>query len=186
MPKFLAFLKQYGRCGLLLLLILAGAPLCLALEPPKAGLVNQGQYDCLPASTFGLSGVRLWEPKDSLRTLGKPRSITKSSGEDDGGGYEITTYHYRDFDVDIVRGAVDRIHTSSNGIRTPEGIRVGDNRADVVKKLGRPPRDWKPAELEAYISVCPGPNGIDRTDTVKYRFDGAGRLRTISYEANRP
>src|SRR5712692_11879569 len=60
----------------------------------KPGLIVREDFDCLPVPTFGLSGVRLRQTESGvLRKLGKPKSTTKSWGEDDGGRYDLITYH---------------------------------------------------------------------------------------------
>jgi hypothetical protein len=157
-----------------------------AAQPKKTWLVTHGAYDCLPVKTFGLANIRLWQPSASvIRKLGKPGRTTKGKGEDDGGGYEITSYHYQEFSVDIVRGVVDRIYTTLPYQKTPEGIRVGDGRADVVRKLGGVPRDWKAEATTQSIVTCEE-GQITREDYVTYSFDKAGRLVRIEYAANRP
>ena len=105
-----------------------------AAPPNKTALITLGAYDCLPVSKFGLANIRLWEPRASaIKKLGKPEKITQSKGEDDGGGYEVSSHHYRHFTVDFVRGVVDRIYTKHPDQKTPEGIRVGDSRAEVIR-----------------------------------------------------
>src|SRR5713226_4150516 len=156
----------------------------------KPGLVVLEDFDCLPVPTFGLSGIRLRQTESGvLRKLGKPKSTTKSWGEDDGGGYDLITYHYATLSVDIVRGKVDRIHTKSLNQRTPEGIRVGDSREVVVKKLGFVPRDWKRVELRISVVSCPEntkDGQLFQDDYVTYQFTQDGHLETVSYEVNRP
>lgn len=156
----------------------------------KPGLVVREGFDCLPVPTFGLSGIRLRQTEsDVLRKLGKPKSTTKSWGEDDGGRYDLITHHYATLSVDIVRGAVDRIHTKSPTQKTPEGIRVGDSREVVVKKLGFVPRDWKRVELRVSVVSCPEntkDGQLFQDDYVTYQFTQDGHLETVSYEVNRP
>src|SRR5216684_3400663 len=132
----------------------------------KPGLVVREGFDCLPVPTFGLSGIRLRQTEsDVLRKLGKPKSTTKSWGE------------------------VDRIHTKSPTQKTPEGIRVGDSREVVVKKLGFVPRDWKRVELRVSVVSCPEntkDGQLFQDDYVTYQFTQDGHLETVSYEVNRP
>ena len=67
----------------------------LAAGEANAVLKDGGGFDCLPISVFGLSGIRLWQPRETVeRTLGKPETITEGWGEDDGGRYTVHTYHY--------------------------------------------------------------------------------------------
>jgi len=97
-------------------------------------LVDGGHFDCLPVSTFGLEGIRLWKPENTVSaTLGEPSSITTGGGEDDGGTYGIKTYHYDHLQIDIVRGKVDRIYTMSNKVAMPLGIRVGYSMDKIMR-----------------------------------------------------
>jgi hypothetical protein len=158
-----------------------------AAQPNKTALVTLGAYDCLPVSTFGLANIRLWEPRASaIRKLGKPDRTTQSKGEDDGGGYEISSYHYRHFSIDIVREVVDRIYTKLPHQKTTEGIRVGDSRAEVIRKLGATPRNWNSTDSAPSIVTCEEKGQTTREDYVTYNFDKSGQLVSIEYAANRP
>lgn len=156
----------------------------------RHGLIALEDFDCLPVSDFGLSKIRLRMPQaDVLKRLGKPMSKTKDWGEDDGGRYDVVKYHYATLTVDIVRGEVDRIHTNSPKQKTPEQIRVGDSRDAVVKKLGATPRDWKRDQSQVSIVTCPeNTQGgqLFREDYVTYEFGVDARLKSITYEVNRP
>jgi hypothetical protein len=117
-------------------------PLCLAgsaslaAEGKESALVDAGYFDCLPISIFGLKDIRLWEPEQSItEKLGKPLSLGKGSGEDDGGPYDILTYHYTRLSIDVVRGVVDRIYTDAPGMSTPFGVAVGDSFEQIVRQL---------------------------------------------------
>jgi len=60
---------------------------------------------------------------EALGSLGKALRVTTDSGEDDGGRYQVQTYHYRDLDFDDVRGFLDRLATRSPAVATPSGVR---------------------------------------------------------------
>ena len=150
-------------------------------------LVDGGHFDCLPVSTFGLEGIRLWEPENTVsKTLGDPNSITMNRGEDDGGTYDLKTYHYDHLKIDIVRGQVDRIYTQSSKIAMPSGIRVGYDMDQVVEILGRKPRGWQGTPSEFSIVTCPVSGEWIQEDYVTLKFDNQKVLTRIDYAANRP
>ncbi len=81
---------------------------------------------CLPPSDFQLRGVVLTSLSSvAMETLGKPLRVTTDSGEDDGGRYEVQTFHYLNLEFDDVRGFVDRLATHSASVSTPSGLRPG-------------------------------------------------------------
>ena len=81
---------------------------------------------CLPTSEFQLHGVSLTSLSSvAIEGLGKALRVTTDSGEDDGGRYEVQTFHYRDLELEDVRGFVDRLATRSPGVATPSGLRPG-------------------------------------------------------------
>ena len=160
-----------------------------ASEPDegKHPLIDTGEFDCLPVSTFGLKGLRLWNPEGSIRSLlGKPKSVAVGWDEDDGGRYEVRTFHYDDIEVDAARGDIYRIYTDSRNVSTPSGIQIGDNMEEVIRILGRIPRSWTPAESEFYIVTCPVNDVWVYEDYVTFEFDSDKVLISIVYEVNIP
>lgn len=171
----------------LLLYILIFPKLSVGSDKNLTVLVDGGGFDCLPISTFGLKGIRLWQSEDTVVTiLGRPQSITYGWGEDDGGRYDVKTYHYSDVEIDIVRGNVDRIYTKSNKVSMPSGIRVGHTAKQVIQILGRKPRDWQGTRSEFSIVTCPEKGVWIQEDYVTLKFDGDGMVQSIEYAANRP
>jgi hypothetical protein len=158
-----------------------------ALEDERPALVDGGHYDCLPLHQFGLAGLRLWDAEESIESkLGKPAEISKGSGEDDGGPYEIIIYHYPHLQVEAVRGSVDRIITESSSAAMPSGVRVGDSLDEVVAKLGRKPRAYDEKSQAFQIVTCPQNGKWIEEDYVSLKFDESLHLVSIAYEANRP
>lgn len=159
----------------------------IAVDDRKPALMDGGEFDCLPVSTFGLEGLRLWEPEESIRKLlGEPQSIVIGWSEDDGGRHDVRTHHYENLEIDAVRGNVDRIFTDSRNVSMPSGIRVGDNMEEVVNILGRMPRGWTAAKSEFYIVTCPVDGKWVQEDYVTLEFDSSNILLSIEYAANRP
>jgi hypothetical protein len=139
-------------------------PLCLAgsaslaAEGKESALVDAGYFDCLPISIFGLKDIRLWEPEQSItEKLGKPLSLGKGSGEDDGGPYDILI-----------------------------GVAVGDSFEQIVTKLGRRPREWRDEDTEVTLVTCPKNGEWIQEDYVTFRLNRERQLVGIAFEANRP
>jgi hypothetical protein len=150
-------------------------------------LVNAGEYDCIPIENFGLKGVRLWEPEETIeRLLGEPESISHSGSDDDGGHYDITIYHYPGLVIEAIRQHVDRIIATSPEIAMSSGIRLGDSRADVRAKFGRKPRNLSRSPKEIHLVSCPRNGEWIQEDYVTLEFNTEGKLTSIRYEANRP
>jgi hypothetical protein len=150
-------------------------------------LVNAGEFDCVPIENFGLKGVRLWEPEETIkRLLGEPESISHSGSEDDGGYYDITIYHYPGLDIEAIRRHVDRIIATSPETAMSSGIRIGDSQADVRTKFGRKPRSLSPNPKEIHLVTCPKDGDWVQEDYVTLEFNTEGKLTGIRYEANRP
>lgn len=163
------------------------APLSIGSSESATVLVDGGHFDCLPVSKFGLKSIRLWAPENTVSgTLGEPNSITFSGGEDDGGRYDIKTYHYDHLQIEIVRGKVDRIYTMSNKVAMPSGIRVGYTMDQIIRILGRKPRGWQGAESEFSIVTCPVNGNWVQEDYVTLKFNKNRVLTSVEYAANRP
>jgi hypothetical protein len=150
-------------------------------------LVDAGEFDCIPIENFGLKGVRLWEPEETIKSLlGEPESMSHSGSEDDGGYYDITIYHYPGLVIEAIRQHVDRITATSPEIVMSSGIRLGDSRADVRAKFGRKPRSLSRNPKEIHLVTCPKNGEWVQEDYVTLEFNTEGKLTSIRYEANRP
>ena len=150
-------------------------------------LVNAGEFDCIPIENFGLKGVRLWEPEETIkRLLGEPESISHRGSEDDGGYYDITIYHYPGLVIEAIHQHVDRIIATSPEIAMSSGIRLVDSRADVQATFGRKPRSLSRNPKEIHLVTCPKNGEWVQEDYVTLEFNTEGKLASIRYEANRP
>jgi len=176
--------KQESLAAILFLTWVAGI-FAAPLQQPE--LVDGGHYDCFRISTFGLKGILLGRSYNSvINSLGKPKNIDKGFAEDDGGGYDIYIYKYKDIAIEMVRGVVDKIYTNSPSVNSPGGLRVGDTFNQVIKKLGRVPKGWENKAEYYSIGTCPVKGRWVQDDYVMYKFDNQNRLTEISFEANRP
>jgi hypothetical protein len=156
-------------------------------QSSQAYLVDAGEFDCIPIENFGLKGVRLWEPEETIKSLlGEPESMSHSGSEDDGGYYDITIYHYPGLVIEAIRQHVDRITATSPEIVMSSGIRLGDSRADVRAKFGRKPRSLSRNPKEIHLVTCPKNGEWVQEDYVTLEFNTEGKLTSIRYEANRP
>jgi hypothetical protein len=102
-------------------------------------LRDEPLFQCALSSEFTLAGLKLYDEMTALRALGSPNSLSRGFGEDDGGSYVLTTYHYGGLEVDVVRGRIDRIEAQSPAWQTPAGLAAGMDRAQALALLGREP-----------------------------------------------
>ena len=136
---------------------------------------------CLPTSEFQLRGVALTSLLSiALSALGKPLRVTTDSGEDDGGRYEVQTYHYPDLDFDDVRGFVDRLASRSQAVATPSGVRPGLTFPALRELLSRQGvRLVQPADT---IDI----SGCELDATMILALDPTHRVRAVVMAAARP
>ena len=106
--------------------------------------------------------------------------------EDDGGRHDVVTYEYEGFEVDAVRGYVDRIYTESEHVSMPSGIHVGHSLDEMIEIFGRRPKGLQPAPTVFQIVTCPVDGEWVQEDYVTFRFDSDEKLISIDYAANRP
>lgn len=173
-------------CASLILAFFSGAS-SLGSDESQGVLVDGGWFDCLPISTFGLQGLLLSEPEDTIQeVLGEPESISVGWSEDDGGRHDVVTYHYESLEVDAVRGYVDRIYTASNNVSMPSGITPGQTIDEVIAILGRTPKGWKPERTRDHIVTCPVDGEWVQEDYVTLEFDSGKILVSIEYAVSRP
>jgi hypothetical protein len=185
------------------LALLVSATIAAGLSAPVRGAEDGGilrlarvlpeepLFQCVAPADFTIAGLKLYDEMAALQPLGAPNSLTRGSGEDDGGGYVVTTYHYGGLEVDIVRGRIDRIEARDPAWPTPGGLKAGMERAEALALMGREP---DPEHLHNGIysfSGCPEwRDGELVWDNVNNYFDfafaGDGRLAFIRLIADRP
>jgi hypothetical protein len=179
--------QMYCLTSLLLLEWLASAPLAAAQVP---GDPSGSAYadSCLPTSEFQLRGIAIdADERSALHHLGKWIRVATDTGEDDGGRYVRKTYYYRDLEIDIVRGVVDRVATRSPRAGTPSGLRPGLTREAVGRLLLTKGVTFKQSGDTLEIPPCPPPvGGAALEDLITLTFDRTGRLRAIDMSGGRP
>ena len=154
-------------------------------------LPDEPQFQCIATGEFTLAGLKLYAEMAALEPLGAPKSLSRGTGEDDGGEYVLTTYDYGGLTVDVVRGHIDRIEARSPLWPTPIGLKAGMTRAKAVALLGREP---DPENLHGGVysfSGCPewrdGELVWDNTDNYfEFAFGENGRLAFLRLIADRP
>ncbi|SRR6266699_2820537 len=144
---------------------------------------------CLPASEFQIGGFAPGADGEyALEHLGKWLRVKTDSGEDDGGRYERKTYYYRDLEIDVVQGLVDRVATYSTRTGTPSGLRPGLSREALRRLLVTKGVTFKQSADTLGIPACQStaPEGIVLEELLEVAFDHMGRVRAIWMAASRP
>jgi len=154
-------------------------------------LPDERPFQCIAAGEFSIGGMRLYGDLAMLSALGAPNSLTRGHGEDDGGYYVATTYHFAGLDVTIVRGRIDVVEATSPLWSTPGGLRPGMAHAEALALLGHEP-DAEHLNNGAYsFPGCPewrdGELVWDNADNYfEFGFDAGGRLSFLRLAADRP
>ncbi len=142
---------------------------------------------CLPRPEFELRGLG---PGDdgptALERLGKSVRVKSDSGEDDGGRYELRTYYYRDLELDIVRGRVDRVATHSPTVASPSGLRPGLTREAVRRLLLTKGVTFKQSADTMEIASCHSPKGNLVAVSITLAFDRTHHVRALWMAEARP
>lgn len=154
-------------------------------------LPDEPLFQCIAASEFTIAGLKLNDETAALNPLGPPNTLTREAGEDDGGGYVATTYHYSGLEVDVVRGRIDRIETESPHWPTPAGLKPGMERTEALALMGREP-DLDHLHDGVYgFAGCPEwRDGVLAWDNVnnyiEFAFGEDERLSFVRLIADRP
>ena len=153
-------------------------------------LPDEPMFQCMAASEFTIAGLKLHDEMAALESLGTPNTLTRGFGEDDGGGYVATTYHYGGLDVDMVRGRVDRMEARTPAWPTPAGLKPGMEQAGALALLGREPDPEHLHDGVYSFSGCPERSGGELVwrDSwyLEFAFDDDDRLAFIRLIADRP
>ncbi len=153
-------------------------------------LPDEPMFLCVATSEFTIAGLKLYGDMTALESLGSLNSISRGFGEDDGGGYVLSTYHYGGLEVDIVRDSIDRIEARSPHWPTPSGLKAGMERADAMALLGREPDPEYLHDGVYSFSGCPEWRGGELVwhDSwyLEFAFNEEGRLEFVRLFADRP
>lgn len=139
---------------------------------------------CVSVSEFQLRGVFLSsDTTGALGLLGKPLRVKTDSGADDGGVFERQTLFYRDLEVVVVRGEVDKLATHSPDVGTPMGLKPGLGVEEVRRLLLKKGVTFGQGADTVDIAECEQPGGGSWTRLV---FDRRQRVRALEIFAARP
>ena len=184
-------IRMRSQIGWVASLLLLGwfnsAPVAVAQRPGSPGRTVYAD-SCLPTSEFQLHGIAVdADERSALEHLGKWVSVAIDTGEYDGGRYYRRTYYYRDLEVDVVRGVVDRLATRSPRAATPSGLRPGLGRDAVHRLLLTKGVTFKHSGDALEIPPCLPPVGSTALeDLITLSFDRTGRVRAIEISGSRP
>jgi hypothetical protein len=118
----------------------------------------------------------------TLRTLGNVLRVKTDSGADDGGSFERRTYFYRDMDMAVVRGAVDRLATRTHDLATPSGLRAGLDLQSVRRILLKQGVTFRSGADTVDIGDCESAGG----EYITLVFDRSRRVRSLEIFAAHP
>lgn len=154
-------------------------------------LPDEPLFQCIAPSEYEIAGLRLYGDLSTLHRLGPPVSLTRGFGEDDGGGYVATTYHYGGLDVTVVRGKIDVIEARSQRWPTPAGLKAGMPEQEARSLLGREPDPEHLHRGEYSFAACPewrdGELVWDNVNNYfQFAFGEDGRLSFVRLAADRP
>jgi hypothetical protein len=154
-------------------------------------LPQERPFQCIVAAEFSIGGMRLGGDLTMLAALGAPESLSRGHGEDDGGDYVATTYHYAGLDVTMVRGKIDVVEATSSHWSTPGGLRPGMDRAEALALLGREPEAEYLDDGAYSFAGCPewheGELVWNNADNYfDFGFGADGRLSFVRLVAERP
>jgi hypothetical protein len=175
---FSAKKKRLSIIHLLMLFVL--------LAPVSAAGEQGTEQNCLSFSELSLSRLTLGDNESKVRKLhGKPLKVIKEVGEDADGQYIVSTLHYDDLNVDIVRGSISRLFTNSSGTSTPSGLHPGMTFDEVHEILRTVMGENANAPKKIVVlAVCPAEGG-ESPGKMKLVFHPSGRLISIEIVRNR-
>ncbi len=133
--------------------------------------------DCLPASEFGLNGVSMGDPSDTLGKLGSPETVSDPFGS----GELIDRMFLVGATIDIFQDRVYGMSATSPDWRTPSGLKVGLTRGEVIRILGRVPSGHDATSDRFYTQVCSEvPDAVDAW-SILIEFGQDKRVETIRF-----
>src|SRR5437762_1917215 len=135
---------------------------------------------CLPPSEFQLGGIDLHsDALAAVSTLKPPIRKSASTGEDDGGRYEIQRYDSPPLSIAIVRGMIDRLSTRYPTTSTPSGLKPGMSFKAIQDVLAPKGVSLRQFADTIDVGVCSGTEGIVLEDYLTLIFDRQRRLRVL-------
>lgn len=106
---------------------------------------------CLPVEAITINGFFPSQVVSDVSQLPVPKTTSCTDGVDDGGHYRARTLNYENYEVDIVRGAVDRVAILSPTIPWYQGIKTGMSQ-DAIRPLLKPASVVETEHTDQYIT----------------------------------
>ena len=158
----------------------AAAPDGVATDSTVSG--REVAQQCLDGPAWSLASLRLGKPGTAaLQSRPTLTLAARDTSEDDGGYYEIQRYRDGELAVDVVRGSVDRLASTTPSVVTPWGIRVGLTRGEVGRRLAEY-AVMVPAHGDTIdVPDCGAPSAY-----LTLVFDSADRLDSLELALERP
>ncbi len=133
--------------------------------------------DCVPPEEFGLGGVMMGDPLAALGKLGSPEAIEAPPQS----GRIVDRMTLIGMHLDIERGVVAAMSTTSPRWEMPSGLRVGLTRGEAIRILGRVPNGYFATSERFYIHQC-----LDKEDSpegwgILIEFGHDKRVRSINF-----
>ena len=119
-------------------------------------LLNAISYAGLSSNRFSIGGIKLGYNLNQIKKLyGQPKKIDTEikSSEHDGSKYEVKTVYYgTSFKIYLMNGHVISVTSSGkNGIKTRDGIKVGDPEIKLADVYGQPNQSVSDNGIQMYI-----------------------------------
>ena len=119
-------------------------------------LLNAISYAGLASNRFSIGGIKLgYNLSQVKKSLGEPKKIDTEmkNSVHDGSKYELKTVYYgTSFKIYIMNGHVISIISSGkNGIKTRDGIKVGDPEIRLADVYGQPNQSVSDNGIQMYI-----------------------------------
>lgn len=156
----------------------------LALAQSSGGLMQRHpvmDLDCIPDSELAISGVQLWMPAETVRSIfGEPPRREVFSPE--SGVFLDETFHYDGLQVHILGGEVVGLVASKPGLRTPSGLMTGTPHRAVLGLLGGIPANSREIRTDLIYDIygCNGGAPFELGQFMLLTIDGSDTLREVA------
>ena len=113
-------------------------------------------YAGISSNKFYIGGIKLGDSLNKVKKMyGHPKKVDRQikSSEHDGSKYELKTIYYgNSFKIYIMNEVVISVTSSGkNGIKTRDGIKVGDPEIRLANIYGQPSQSYSDNGVQMYI-----------------------------------
>ena len=114
--------------------------------------------------------------------LGEPRAVERDSSADDGGRFQVVRLKYDSLQIELGRGVVQRLATTSTHYPTFYGIRVGMRLKEVAAALRMPDAADRLHWTTLSVDVCDNPGSIGADLKFARSIEPRTQWRLVSIE----